>query len=481
MADDTITVGGVKYPIIKGGIRLPNDYSLPTTTTVTQNPDIKVSVATNPITPPNVIVAKQANEAQATAEVAKTEAVKPVKPEFVVDVSKYFKTTYLDLEEEFKMVTDTRRLLYPNITKADLYLMPPASMVLGKGLVEKGPLGNDSHKIILKFTKENQNKIDEILKWKAENGAFPEGGSGPKWLTDKTELLAKKYYYYYASHRKLEDYGMDMDYLTMPVIDREVRSGLLEIDSGIVEMLGCLVKYEDLLKEYSGVSTVGKLGRELKIDGVELYSLWKELDRVGLITDYNWKQKGNKGIVTDKTSNKWLEVASNVSVKELVNSLNVSPNYKDKLVNYLISIQNGKKRDESFIQKYDNLKISYRDDVVEGSTMRMVARSLFIDTLSSMSEQYFYSDFSSRTKGWMPEYTEFEELFNARFHTLNRVSRPEFASRSKAGIDEMISETTEKFKGKIPLGQEFLFSFLENMDNLPQEDLDRGIYKIKYK
>ena len=421
-----------------------------------QNPDVTVSVSTNPITPPNMIVAKATQE---TNKVDKAEAVKAVKSELVMDISKYLKTTFLDLEEDYIVLQNQRAQLLPGYSREDAHALPSLRFLQGK------PKNFDSYsKAGHELTAMIKDKMEESFKYKDKYGAFPEGQPVPEWIKQNAATLAKKLVYYYSSHRNMEDFGMDIDYLTMPIIEHNVVTDKFLWKIGYTEysITTCLAKYDDLLKEYTGVGTVGKLGRELKLDGVELYNLWKKLDKAGIVADYNWELKDDYGkVVTDKTSNKWLEIANSINVKDLVASLNVSPSYSDKLVNYFISLQNGKKRDDSFIKKYEELKVKYRDEVIVGNYYVSGFRAMGFSMPNS--QESFINNYGPMASKWIKEYRNFEkEVLANTVHLF--FDDEESVSISKKEFFETLEKQKKLLDSEsLPLGQEFLFQILEKI------------------
>jgi len=430
------------------------------------NPDVKVSMSTNAIAP-RVIVANA---------VTPVDVVKPVKPEFVMDISKYFKTTFLDLEEEHITILTQRAMLLPRFSLG-AKTVPTLRLLQGK------PKSLDVlAKQATQFTEMIKDEMAVAFKYKEEHGPYPEDRPSPEWIKQNAELIAKKYVFYYASHKLKEDFGMDMDYLTMPIIDHDVVTDKQMLGAGYTNypLTIHLAKYDDLLNEYTGVSTIGRLGKELKIDGVELYKLWKKMDKAGIVTDYKWELKDDYGNVTAKTSNKWLEVASNVNVKKLVAGLNVSSAYNDNLVNYLTSLQNGKKRDDSFIKKYEDLKISYRDKVLVDNYLVMGFRTLNVADMPCSTKSY-RENYMPKVRDWMKEYSDFERFLNVGVKGLNTTTSESVVSNIHNKFTKAIEFKKEDFGGEVPLGQEFLFKLFETHDSVSEAEKYNSIYEIKYK
>jgi hypothetical protein len=234
-------------------------------------------VRNTPGTPPSMI-SLDANT-PATSEVATVEVPNfdEKKPEQVVYLSQYFDATYLSLHAELTaLITQREALKNP---KEEFALYTPIKDFIGQTEVKESNLSSNPEIIMA---------IDHRKKF----GQITEGQPMPEWFNKKAELLAKKFAFFYASHKKLEDFGMDMDYLTMP---SSIDLSLITPDDLLrFPILQSLKEYDELLSKYPGVSTVGKLGRELKIDGVELYNLWKELTKQGVVKDYEWRQETNQ-------------------------------------------------------------------------------------------------------------------------------------------------------------------------------------------
>ncbi len=473
MGDGAVSTSTVKV--------VPTDWNRPVTdktiatgNTVSQvqNPD--VSVSTNPITPPNIIVAKATQE---TNQVVNVEAVKQKKPEFVLDISKYFKTIYLDLEEDIVMLFAQTSILTSNITKNNIRPIPTNKMMLGrpKTLEE---LVSQGRKLL------DSPEFKEAFKCKEQNGVFAIGKT-PEWLNKKIELLAKKHVFFYASHKDLEDYGMDMDYLTIPMIDKTaiLPEALQKQFPGYsnLRQLKYLIEYDNLLTEYSGVSTVGKLGRELGISGVELYNLWKELDKTGIVTSLNWEHKEDGDKSTVKTAKKWLEVASNVNVKGLMASIDCDQNIKPKLEKYLLTLQQGKKRDDAFAKSYENLKVDYYEIVLKENYYLgglQVLSALDV----AFNNQNLNNYYRPKANEWIEDYDYFSSQVKVAISVLTTAKTEKAMSYFKDFTDKRLEGFKQEYEGEnLPVGQEFLFQILEEMDSIPKEKISEALYAVKYK
>jgi len=147
----------------------------------------------------------------------------------------------------------------------------------------------------------NHPEVKQVLAFAKRDGLWtmPNGKVGvridiPYGIDKELELVAKQYVYFYASHKYLDDYGMDIDYLTFPVIDVPLTKE--EIGPYLsFPIVTSLYNYDQLFDTYDGVSTMGRLGRKLGIDGVELYNVWKQLKASGNVANMKWSAENRKG------------------------------------------------------------------------------------------------------------------------------------------------------------------------------------------
>jgi hypothetical protein len=275
---------------------------------------------------------------------------------------------------------------------------------------------------------------------------------------------------------------MDMDYLTIPTLDNPVVTDkkLLEMGYANSPLLSMLSQYDKFLSKYNGVSTVGKLGRDLNIQGVELYNLWKELTNAGMVNDYSWMKTDASGKVINANKNKWLEVPVSVNVKSLVAKIALSPDVSQKLESYLVTLQNGKKRDGNFLKKYEELKTDYNQNVKEKDYL-MNGFTAFSALGIEINQERYQNYFVPKANAWIKEYCKFEGLASAIIIDDFQMDGDYRVDRLKY-MDKYLEKIKTGFLGKnIPVGQEFLFKLLDDYENLPQEKKSATIYEIKYK
>jgi hypothetical protein len=434
-------------------------------------------VRNNPGTPPNMILpdANTPANTPATSKVAAVEAVTNSTTE-KFDINKYFSTNYLDLEEEFMELINIYSLLTTSRTE-NCALYPSINDWIGE---------KQNYQSFVKLAEnkysspEMQEFIQKVNEARLNNGGpFLEGQIRPEWYIEKVELLVKKLVFFYASHSNLEDYGMDMDYLTFPSLENAIITDeklLTLFDNQQPPVLRQLVQYDNLLsKYYNGVATVGKLGRVLNLKGVELYNLWKGLTEAGLVADFEWKKTGPSGEQVIYKSNKWLEIPGETDINKLVTKLvddkTISEELKIPLANYLLTLQNGTKKNSLFISRYKLASTVYKNNalseyLLSGYDVFTTLGSEDEATIGSQANiQKFINDIADEL---IKEYNKFEEeiLEKVRIFQLNnKVNNFSDLEFLKPYLDRIQSE----FEGELPLGQEFLFRVLQMIDNKVKE------------
>ena len=442
----------------------------------TGNPDVNIA-RNSLINPPNVFLIQTDNniEKLATTAVAKAEAIKPVKPEYVVNISNNFKTSFIDLEEETVQAYNQLIVFTRELKDAGAFLLPPLKFMMEKEQTIESY-------ITLGETMNSKPEIQEAHKYVKENGLHKEGQPMPVWYSEKIEQLAKKFVFFYSSHEKLEDSGMDMDYLTIPSLEHVIITDeqILKVGYSNTDFVIMLSKYDMLLSEYSGVGTVGTLGRQLNIKGVELYNLWKALIKEGVVTDYTWKKTDDSGKVIDKNIHKWLEIKPNTDLKALVAKLGLLPNIAKKLENYLLTLSKGNKADSNFIKKYEELKSDYANNVLNDNYL-LKGFEVFTALGMENDQKNYDKFFVPKADEWVKEYNKFEETSIGMIERF-QVENKEDMSLRIFFIEHYLKRIKSDFQDKnIPVGQEFLFRLLEENDNLPQEKKSAAAYEIKYK
>jgi hypothetical protein len=462
---------------------IPQDNTHSTGNTVVNvaNPDVKV-VITDPITPPGMILAQAntgtsgAGQANRTAEASNVEAVAevtPAKPEFVIDISKYFQTSFLDLEEEATSNFNQLMILHymdeERIKGLDALIIP-VRLFLGK---EKTIF--ESIRLSKELAREPQ--YQRALRHRQEHGKV-ELGEFPEWLVESHLRNSKRTVFKMIAMLDNHDYGLDVDYLSLPMIDDGVLCSKLSKNIHIsFFILQETYKYDQLLNEYSGVATRGRLGRQLGVDGVELYNLWRELDQKGIITEHEMNHKDFQGKENTKKFKMWLEVASDINIKQLVVSLNVSENIRGKLENYLLGLQRGKKRDEGFIRRYEGLRNVYRERVQQSYSIEI--DGLFLNVTERTQEDI--ERYNATMNEWVREYRDFDSFLRLYLRRLTLGANERQVSVFNDRFIKTLETGKEKFKGEIPLGQEYLFLLLENNERDTGERIDRSIYDIKFR
>jgi len=421
-------------------------------------------------TPPNMIL-PDANT-PATSKVAAVEAVTNSTTE-KFDINKYFSTNYLDLEEEFMELINIYSLLSTSIEiKNALY--PSINDWIGT----KQTYQSFSKLAGNKYSSPEMQEFIQKVKVERLNhgGPFLEGQTMPVWFIQKVELLVKKFVFFYASHINLEDFGMDMDYLSFPSLENAIITDeklLTLIDQPPV--LRQLVHYDNLLKKYNGVATVGKLGRVLNLKGVELYNLWKGLTEAGLVADFEWEKTGTSGEQVIYKSNKWLEIPEETDINKLVTKLADDKTISEELVipltDYLLTLQKGIKKDSIFITRYKLASLVYKNEalseyVLSGYDVFTTLGSEDEATKGSQANiQKFINDIADELN---KEYNKVvdEILEKIRIFQLNnKVNKFSDLEFFKPYLDRIQSE----FEGELPLGQEFLFRVLQTIDNKVKE------------
>lgn len=484
---DSVTISNPGYTTgsSKDNQKVPQS-NLPQSNQVAPNLGVNITI-TDPIAPPTMILAvattqtattQTANKTKEPPKVESTKSVNSEKPTKEVEISKYLQTSFSEVKEEHNIILCQCVILSPSLTKGFIPFIPSMKAMLGKPKTIEEYL--HQIKTGINVYKKEIDEAYEYLEYLKKHGTIPEGGQMPDWLRQKGESLSKKYVWLYASHRKLEDYGMDVDYLTMPVIDHDVVTDedLLNCGYKNYPIILYTAKYDRLLADYAGVSTRGKLGRQLNINGTELYKLWKELDRLGLVTEYKWEKKDASGkTTTEKNIKKWLEVSRNTNVKTLVKKMDVSSNIKDKLIKYLETLKNGKKKDVIFMKKYEDLKEEYNSETLTNYLMNGLTSLLSIYGSPATQESY-NNHFVPKL---IEEYDNFEDLLKEGIKLLS-------TSKYEAGITvvnkrftEIIEDKKKKFGGELPLGQEVLFYLLEMQDKIPDSSKEEAVRVIKLK
>ncbi len=426
------------------------------------NSDLKLFV-TNPITPPSEIIPNR---------ITRIEALKTNKPEMVVDISKYFQTSYPDLEENYVMLFNERAIM---VLPEFLIVVPMRSM-----------LGNPK-------TKEEYNKMIKLVSQRPEilegysyremNGVVSPLNI-PKDLAKNIELLSKSHLFFYASHKDLEDYGMDMDYLTTPMIDHNSEGKEIE-HLGYLNYpyLIQLAQYDKFLLEYTGVSTIGKLGRDLGLKGIPLYELWNELTKAGVVSDYIPISKNDDGEDDGYPKGKWLEVEKSVNVKELVANLKVPLDSILILEKYLLSLQNGKKRDAAFSSQYETLKGKYKA-VVDGYRLLscfLMGGIMLTNSTDKVTSEWFNNVYLPIANSWEKEFYGFDSRVRSSLAYTISFSDEKPAIHYSRKLIERLEAERELFQGRLPLGQEYLFDLLRSVDKVKNDEDTNGFYDVKVK
>ncbi|MDD4527363.1 MAG: hypothetical protein PHF25_04920 [Candidatus Margulisbacteria bacterium] len=475
--------------------RPTSDKSLSTGNTVTQvqNPDIKISMSTNAITPPGMIVANA---------VTPVDVVKPVKPELEVEISKYFQESFLGLEYEFIRINAQN---YYSFTIDDIKntgAIPPLKVQLeSNDLVSEYPslvksvVQNDAEfKKLIEFAM--QNKVNNPRYDYEKLVPGPDGKVAlPEWLAKGLETVAKKYVYFYASHKHLNDFGMDMDYLSMPII-KYVKYNTKQMYAGFnhYNITFFLSDYEKFLNKYDGVGTIGSLGKALSsngdkyelINGVELYGIWSQLKSAGLVENYKWEDTQENGKKVINETAKWLQIPSDMNVRNFVAGLKTSPKYEAKLILYLKKLQKGKQKsgfltESAFAADFAVLRSAYctevlvKDYLVGGFKADAVGYGI-----DGYKQDNYRNYYRPKVDEWMKEYYSFEaDILKNTAHLF--FDDEKSVSNSKKEFFETLENKKQLFDGKrLPLGQEFLFLILDKADEA-SSFLDDALYDIKFK
>lgn len=423
----------------------------------------------NPIAPPTMILA-EANTARAE-NVQSVSETQSAKPEFVINISEYFQTSFLDLEEQVTNNLNQGVVLSvfdeEDIARLDA-LVIPLRFFIGK---EKSV----RQQIRLSQELSKEPFIQKALRYRQEHGRLAPG-EFPEWLVESMQMNAKRVLFKMMAMMDNYDYGLDVDYLSLPMIDGGMfRDELTRSYESLFFILQETYKYDQLFYDYSGVATRGRLGRQLGIDGVELYNMWRELDKKGLVAEHEMAHINAQGNESTKNVKIWLEIPAGINVRQLVNSLDVSQNIKNKLESYLLSLQRGKRRDNNFIRRYEELRQGYREKLHSEYSIRV--RSLMLDVTTRSQEDF--NRFHARVDEWVREYRGFEKSLFEGIQDLYLVD--DFFEMAYDFLIKRLETQKERFNGNIPLGQEFLFRLLEFSDNLPEWIYDISIYDIKYK
>ena len=447
-------------PSYQAVVPKPNTEEANPAKTTLVNPHIQV--ISNPMAAPEVIMANISNV--------------ETKPVLEVNISQYFQANYFVLDDHADLIAGKSALYRHEMNYNDLILRPSFGMWLGNP---------KTWEVFLDISRDmgNRSEFREVINHVRQHGVLKEGEALPEWLIEELELHAKRFVFSYASRINLPDYGIDTDYLTMPVIDlfivRDPRLINIGYTDSNLSIFRIIADYDSLLNEYTGVSTMGRLGRELSIEGVELYNLWQELEKEGVVSSYIGRHIDHQGQETQKTSNKWLEIGSNVNIQQLVRGLDIASGLRARLQTYLTSLQRGKKRDNAFNSRYEELKNNYRNEGLSLYLLHgfgMLSHTGMEETNRNYNEVYL-----PMANEWIGEYEYLEYSLLRDMNSFSRHANQRGADVFYDRFKRIVENQKEMFKGDLPLGQEFLFYLLQENAKAVEDHKESRFYDIQFK